>query len=78
VLLAFGLGLLFAAVSSIIPDMRAVVKILFLPLYFISGILFPVTRFPDSWVQWMAINPVLHSSSGRAWRVSVSISRCHI
>lgn len=60
VMLAFGLGLLFAAITSLIPDTRAVVKILFLPLYFISGILFPVTRFPDSWVQWMAINPVLH------------------
>jgi capsular polysaccharide transport system permease protein len=60
VLLAFGLGLLFAAISSIIPDMRAVIKILFLPLYFISGILIPVTRFPDGWAQWMAINPVLH------------------
>jgi capsular polysaccharide transport system permease protein len=36
------------------------IHILFLPLYFISGILFPVTRFPDEWVRWMAINPVLH------------------
>ena len=58
--MAFGLGLLFAALASLIPDMRSVVKVIFLPLYFISGILFPVTRFPDDWVQWMAINPVLH------------------
>jgi capsular polysaccharide transport system permease protein len=58
--LAFGLGLLFAAIASLIPDARAMIHILFLPLYFISGILFPVTRFPDEWVRWMAINPVLH------------------
>ena len=59
-LMAFGLGLLFAAVSSLVPDARAAIKILFMPLYFASGILFPVTRFPDHWVQILSINPVLH------------------
>jgi capsular polysaccharide transport system permease protein len=33
---------------------------MFMPLYFISGILFPITRFPDEWVQRLAFNPVLH------------------
>jgi len=60
VLLAFGLGLLFAALSSLVPDARAAIKVLFLPLYFASGILFPVTRFSDEWVRWLAVNPVLH------------------
>lgn len=60
VALAFGLGLLLAAITSLIPDARSVIRVLFMPLYFVSGILFPVTRFPDEWVQWMAINPVLH------------------
>jgi capsular polysaccharide transport system permease protein len=60
VTLAFGLGLLFAAASSIAPDFGTVIRVMFLPLYFISGILFPVTRFPDEWVQWLALNPVLH------------------
>jgi len=58
--LAFGLGVLFAAVASLIPDTRPVIHVMFMPLYFVSGILFPVTRFPDDWVRWMAINPVLH------------------
>ncbi|HLT90461.1 MAG TPA: ABC transporter permease [Woeseiaceae bacterium] len=60
VMLAFGLGLLFAAITSLMPDARAIIKVMFMPLYFMSGILFPVTRFPDAWVQWMALNPVLH------------------
>jgi capsular polysaccharide transport system permease protein len=58
--LAFGLGLLLAAIASLVPDARAVIHVMFMPLYFVSGILFPVTRFPDEWVRWMAINPVLH------------------
>jgi capsular polysaccharide transport system permease protein len=57
---AFGLGLVLAAVASLIPDARSVVKIIFMPLYFMSGILFPVTRFPDEWVRRLAYNPVLH------------------
>jgi capsular polysaccharide transport system permease protein len=59
-MLAFGLGVVFAALASLVPDTRPVIHVMFLPLYFVSGILFPVTRFPDEWVRWMAINPVLH------------------
>ncbi len=58
--LAFGLGVVFAALTSLVPDTRPVIKVMFMPLYFASGILFPVTRFPDEWVRWMSVNPVLH------------------
>jgi capsular polysaccharide transport system permease protein len=58
--LAFGLGVVLAAISSLVPDARSVIKIMFMPLYFASGILFPVTRFPDEWVRWLSVNPVLH------------------
>ena len=60
VMFGFGLGLVLAAVTSLVPDARSVVSIMFMPLYFISGILFPVTRFPDEWMRVLAINPVLH------------------
>lgn len=60
VTLAFGLGLLFAATASVVPDSKSIFRILFLPLYFASGVLFPVTRFPDEWVDLLALNPVLH------------------
>lgn len=59
-LFAFGLGVVFAALASLIPDSRSLIHVIFMPLYFISGILFPVTRFPDEWVRLMAFNPVLH------------------
>lgn len=60
-LLAFGLGVMFAALTSLIPDIRAVIKILFMPLYFISGILIPITnRFPDDWLRLLSLNPVVH------------------
>ena len=58
--LAFGLGLALAAIASLVPDARPLIQVMFMPLYFASGILFPITRFPDDWVAWLAINPVLH------------------
>ena len=60
VALAFGLGLLFAAISSMAPDARSLIRLLFIPLYFLSGVLFPISRFPDEWVRWLALNPFLH------------------
>lgn len=60
VLMAFAFGLLFGALASVVPDARSVIRVLFLPLYLLSGILFPVTRFPEEWVEWFALNPVLH------------------
>lgn len=60
VVLAFGLGVLLAALASLIPDARPIVHVMFMPLYFISGILFPISRFSDEWVRLLAINPVLH------------------
>jgi len=60
VLLAFGLGLLLAAVGSFAPDAKTIIRVIFIPLYFVSGVLFPVSRFPDAWVRILSINPVLH------------------
>jgi len=60
VVFAFALGLLFAGLGSVVPDAKTVFRVLFIPLYFLSGILFPISRFPDDWVRLLAINPVLH------------------
>lgn len=60
VMLAFGLGMLFAALGAVSPDLKSVARLVFIPLYFLSGILFPISRFPDEWLQWLALNPVLH------------------
>jgi capsular polysaccharide transport system permease protein len=60
VLLGFGLGLVFAALVSFVPDLATVIRIAFVPLYFMTGVLFPVSRFPAPIVDKLAWNPVLH------------------
>jgi capsular polysaccharide transport system permease protein len=60
VAMAFGLGMLFAALGSVSPDLKSILRLIFIPLYFLSGILFPISRFPEDWLPWLALNPVLH------------------
>ena len=60
VALAFGLGMLFAALGTVSPDLKSIARLIFVPLYFLSGILFPISRFPEEWLPWLALNPVLH------------------
>ncbi|MFZ5548518.1 MAG: ABC transporter permease [Pseudomonadota bacterium] len=57
---ALGLGMIFAAISSFAPDVRAVIRVSFLPLYLISGVILPISRFPSEWVEVLAWNPLLH------------------
>jgi len=60
VLLAFGIGLVLAAIASFAPDSRNIVRVIFIPLYIASGVLFPISRFPDEWIRILSINPVMH------------------
>jgi capsular polysaccharide transport system permease protein len=60
VCMGLGLGMLFAAVCGFVPDARAVIRIAFVPLYLLSGVLFPVSRFSSDIVQWLSWNPLLH------------------
>jgi capsular polysaccharide transport system permease protein len=59
-LFGFGLGMIFAAIASFMPDARSVIRISFMPLYLASGVVLPISRFPDQWVEVLSYNPVLH------------------
>jgi capsular polysaccharide transport system permease protein len=52
--------MIFAAVSSLIPDARSLIRVLFMPLYLASGVVLPVSRFPGYVVDALAWNPLLH------------------
>lgn len=55
-----GLGMVLAAITSFMPDARAIIRVLFMPLYLISGVVLPVSRFPAEVVEILALNPLLH------------------
>lgn len=58
--LGTGSGLVFAALSSLIPDIGRVVRIATLPLLLISGTLMPLNFFPHSVLQYLLWNPIMH------------------
>jgi capsular polysaccharide transport system permease protein len=59
-LLGLGLGLTFSVVSSLVPEVGRVVRLLIMPFYFFSAVMFPSTILPVSIREILLLNPVLH------------------
>ena len=60
VILGFGLGLLFSVLIHNRPRVDTFIGMLFLPLYILSGVIFPLHSLPYEYRQWLMWNPVLH------------------
>jgi capsular polysaccharide transport system permease protein len=60
VCMGLGMGMLLAALCGFVPDARSVIRVAFAPLYFMSGVMYPTSRFPREVVQWLSWNPLLH------------------
>ncbi|MCW7538938.1 ABC transporter permease [Aquabacterium sp. A7-Y] len=61
ILMGASLGLLFAVTTHEFPHARSFVRIVFMPLYLMSGVVFPVSALPPSVLPWLLWNPVLHA-----------------
>jgi capsular polysaccharide transport system permease protein len=55
-----GLGLVFTVLSHGRPRVQALIGMLFYPLYFISGVIFPLHSLSEQVLQWLLWNPMLH------------------
>jgi capsular polysaccharide transport system permease protein len=55
-----GLGLMLSVTNQLLAELATIVKLLFLPLYFISGVMFPVQMVPQPYRDWLFYNPFLH------------------
>lgn len=60
VLFAFGLGLILSVVAELMPNSRTFIRILFMPLYLLAGIIFPIWTISSEYIQWLLWNPYLH------------------
>lgn len=58
--IAFSFSLLFCMLIEVVPDSRTFLRILSLPLYILSGVLFPIWILPPDILDWMMWNPFLH------------------
>lgn len=59
VLMGLGLGMVFCIVAHYINEARIVIRIAFMPLYFVSGVMFPLTVVPAEIRALLVWNPVL-------------------
>lgn len=58
--LSFGLGILFAVIAEVVPESAFVLRLIFLPLYFLSGVMFELHRIPQQYMEYILWNPYLH------------------
>jgi capsular polysaccharide transport system permease protein len=60
-LLTFGVGLTLSVYGALYPEVVKIIPMLvFRPMYFISGILFPLFIVPSEYHAWLLWNPLLH------------------
>jgi len=59
-LFAFGLGMLLALIAHALPSSKSVIRVMFFPLYFISGVLVPAAYLPHALLPYLLLNPFLH------------------
>lgn len=58
---AIGIGICFGVAYALFPDSKKILSMVHRPLYFISGIFFPVAAIPYPHREWLLWNPILHA-----------------
>ena len=61
ILLSFGMGMVLAVVVDVLPEIKTFVRFFFMVLYFSSGAIFPISRFPSYVLPYLQWNPFLHA-----------------
>jgi capsular polysaccharide transport system permease protein len=60
VALGTGFGVFYAVITHDRPRLRSFIRMSMLPLYFASGVMFPVDLLPREVLDWLLLNPMLH------------------
>ena len=60
-LLGVAIGLIISVGAELAPEIRNVLNVVMMPLYFMSGVLFPISGIPEPYREWLLINPIAHA-----------------
>jgi capsular polysaccharide transport system permease protein len=55
-----GIGLILSAATKLVSELGKVINILIIPLYFLSGVMFPASTVPQPYRDWLLLNPFLN------------------
>lgn len=56
-----GLGMIFCVTTHYMPEAKTLIRLLFMPLYLFSGVIFPVASLPQKYIDLLLWNPLLHA-----------------
>ncbi len=59
-LLSFSLGVLFCLLVDVLPEFKTFLRIIFFPIYLLSGVLYPIWIMPREIMDWLLWIPYLH------------------
>jgi len=57
---SFALGMLLSLIAHAMPGSNMFIRMMFFPLYFISGVLIPASYLPHAMLPLLLLNPFLH------------------
>lgn len=58
--LGLGFALVFSVPNELIQEFEHILKFLMMPLYLISGVVFPIVMVPYPYRDWLMLNPIVH------------------
>lgn len=71
-LLGLGFGLIASVPIVLVQESSVFLGFLMLPLYLISGVVFPIAMMPYPYAQWLAYNPLVHALEGVRYGFSLN------
>lgn len=59
-LFGMGYGLIASVLMELVPELEHILKILMMPLYLISGTIWPLASIPSPYREYLLLNPLAH------------------
>lgn len=59
-LIGLGWGLITSVATELVPELATIINFFMTPLYFISGVIFPIASIPHPYREWLLLNPLVH------------------
>ena len=57
---SLSLGIVLAVIVNAVPETKSIIRMSFLPLYLMSGVVIPPSHLPAQWMPLLLWNPFLH------------------
>ncbi|MDB5750658.1 MAG: transporter [Ramlibacter sp.] len=59
-LVGLGVGLIVSVVADMVPELGRIFRLMMMPMYLLSGVMFPISVVPQPYRDWLLLNPVAH------------------